>query len=105
MVWKRGRAYAQDLRDRVFAAADTGLPVGQIAEMLFVLDFGAFAERQEPVAEFGLGTAFVPFLHSIIFDTADAIGFTRSDAPTRIEQWPSTFANPSAARRPCFLPT
>jgi len=36
MVWKRGRAYAQDLRDRVFAAADTGVPVGRIAEMLFV---------------------------------------------------------------------
>jgi transposase len=36
MVWRRGRAYAQDLRERVFAAADAGLPVGRIAEMLFV---------------------------------------------------------------------
>jgi transposase len=33
---QRGKAYGQDLRDRVFAAADTGTPVGQIAEMLFV---------------------------------------------------------------------
>jgi transposase len=36
MLWRRGRAYAQDLRERVFAAADAGLPVGRIAEMLFV---------------------------------------------------------------------
>jgi len=36
MLWKRGKAYAQDLRDRVFAAADAGTPVGRIAEMLFV---------------------------------------------------------------------
>jgi transposase len=36
MLWHRGRAYAQDLRERVFAAADAGLPVGRIAAMLFV---------------------------------------------------------------------
>jgi transposase len=36
MLWKRGRAYAQDLRERVFAAFDAGLPVGQIAAMLMV---------------------------------------------------------------------
>ena len=36
MLWKRGRAYAQDLRERVFAASDAGLRVGQIAEALFV---------------------------------------------------------------------
>ena len=36
MLWKRGRAYAQDLRERVFAASDAGLRVGQIAAALFV---------------------------------------------------------------------
>ena len=36
MAWKRGWAYAQNLRERVFAAADAGHPVGRIAEMLFV---------------------------------------------------------------------
>jgi transposase len=36
MLWRRGKAYGQDLRDRVFAAADNGTPVGEIAEMLFV---------------------------------------------------------------------
>jgi len=36
MLWRRGRAYAQDLRERVFAAADAGLPVGRIADALFV---------------------------------------------------------------------
>lgn len=36
MLWKRGKAYAQDLRERVFAAFDQGLRVGQIAEALFV---------------------------------------------------------------------
>jgi transposase len=36
MLWQRGRAYAQDLRERVFAAAESGLPVGRIAAMLFV---------------------------------------------------------------------
>jgi hypothetical protein len=33
MLWQRGRSYAQDLRERVFAAFDSGLPVGQIAAM------------------------------------------------------------------------
>lgn len=36
MLWRRGQAYAQDLRERVFAASDAGLPVGRIAEALFV---------------------------------------------------------------------
>jgi transposase len=36
MDWKRGRAYAQDLRDRVFAASDAGAAVGRIADGLFV---------------------------------------------------------------------
>jgi hypothetical protein len=36
MLWRRGRAYAQDLRERVFAAADAGQPVGRTAETLFV---------------------------------------------------------------------
>jgi transposase len=36
MLWERGKAYGQDLRERVFAASDDGLPVGVIAEMLFV---------------------------------------------------------------------
>ena len=36
MLWRRGRAYAQDLRERVFAAADAGQPVGRIAATLFV---------------------------------------------------------------------
>jgi transposase len=36
MLWERGKAYGQDLRERVFAASDDGVPVGVIAEMLFV---------------------------------------------------------------------
>ena len=36
MAHKHGQAYAQDLRDRVFASADTGLGVCRIAETLFV---------------------------------------------------------------------
>ena len=36
MAWKRGRAYGQDLRDRVFAAADAGEAVGAIATRLLV---------------------------------------------------------------------
>lgn len=36
MAHTRGRPYEQDLRDRVFASADIGLPVGRIAEVLFV---------------------------------------------------------------------
>jgi transposase len=36
MLWQRGKAYGQDLRERVFAAADIGTPVGEIAEMLLV---------------------------------------------------------------------
>ena len=31
MLWQRGIAYAQDLRERVFAASDADLPVGRIA--------------------------------------------------------------------------
>lgn len=36
MLWHRGKPYSQDLRERVFAVADDGEPVGQIAIMLRV---------------------------------------------------------------------
>lgn len=36
MLWERGKAYGQDLRERVFAASDAGTPVGMIAKMLLV---------------------------------------------------------------------
>jgi transposase len=36
MLWRRGRSYSQDLRERVFAAADDGEPVGRIATLLRV---------------------------------------------------------------------
>jgi len=36
MLWRRGKSYSQDLRDRVFAAADDGELVGQIAARLRV---------------------------------------------------------------------
>lgn len=36
MLWHRGKAYSQDLRERVFAAADQGEPVGHIATTLRV---------------------------------------------------------------------
>jgi len=36
MLWQRGKAYSQDLRGRVFAEADDGLPVGRIATLLRV---------------------------------------------------------------------
>jgi transposase len=36
MPWHRGKAYSQDLRERVLAVADEGEPVGQIARLLRV---------------------------------------------------------------------
>jgi|SRR3954453_3302369 transposase len=36
MLWRRGKSYSQDLRERVFAAADDGEPVGRIAMTLRV---------------------------------------------------------------------
>lgn len=36
MLYQRGRAYSQDLRDRVFAASDDGERVGEVAELLRV---------------------------------------------------------------------
>jgi len=36
MQWRRGRAYSQDLRERVFALYDVGDAVGEIAEALCV---------------------------------------------------------------------
>lgn len=36
MLWQRGRAYSQDLRERVLASADGGASVGQIAVLLRV---------------------------------------------------------------------
>src|SRR3954454_6827448 len=36
MAWRRGVAYSQDLRDRVFARCDAGEAVGEIAEALCV---------------------------------------------------------------------
>jgi transposase len=36
MLWQRGKAYSQDLRERVLVAADDGLAVGRIAGLLRV---------------------------------------------------------------------
>ena len=36
MVWSKGKAYGQDLRDRVFSLFDGGASVGQIARQLLV---------------------------------------------------------------------
>ena len=36
MLWHRGKAYSQDLRERVLAVADEGEPVGQTASLLRV---------------------------------------------------------------------
>jgi hypothetical protein len=36
MLWQCGKSYSQDLRERVFAAADDGEPVGRIATVLRV---------------------------------------------------------------------
>ena len=36
MLWRRGKSYSQDLRERVFAAADDGEAVGRIATRLRV---------------------------------------------------------------------
>jgi transposase len=36
MLYQRGKAYSQDLRERVFAASDDGERVGEIAELLRV---------------------------------------------------------------------
>ena len=36
MPWSRGKAYSQDLRERVFAFADDGFGVCEIAEQLLV---------------------------------------------------------------------
>ncbi|MGC1411508.1 MAG: hypothetical protein WA864_21480 [Acetobacteraceae bacterium] len=36
MLYQRGRAYSQDLRERVFAASDDGERVGEVAELLRV---------------------------------------------------------------------
>ena len=36
MLYQRGRAYSQDLRERVFATSDDGERVGEVAELLRV---------------------------------------------------------------------
>ena len=36
MLWEHGKAYSQDLRERVFAEADNGATVGKIAKLLRV---------------------------------------------------------------------
>jgi transposase len=36
MLWRRGKSYSQDLRERVFAEADDGEAVGEIAMLLRV---------------------------------------------------------------------
>ena len=36
MPWSRGKAYSQDLRERVFELADSGFSVGFVAEQLMV---------------------------------------------------------------------
>jgi transposase len=36
MLWRRGKAYSQDLRERILAATDDGVPVSRIAALLRV---------------------------------------------------------------------
>ena len=36
MLWRQGKSYSQDLRERVFALSDEGMAVGQTAERLRV---------------------------------------------------------------------
>jgi hypothetical protein len=42
MLWQRGKAYSQDLRERVLVAADDGVPVGRIAALLRVSSISLF---------------------------------------------------------------
>jgi hypothetical protein len=54
MLWQHGKAYLQDLRDRMFAAADAGMLVGRIAENLLVS--GPYVSKVLPQAKAGLHT-------------------------------------------------
>lgn len=36
MLWRQGKAYPQEMRERVFVQSDAGVPVGQIAMHLLV---------------------------------------------------------------------
>ena len=36
MLWQHGKAYSQDLRERIFVTADEGVPVGRIARIMHV---------------------------------------------------------------------
>jgi len=36
MLWQRGKAYSQDLRERVLVVADEGMAVGRIAALFRV---------------------------------------------------------------------
>jgi hypothetical protein len=53
MLWEHGKAYSQDLRERVFAEADNGAAVGKIAKLLRVsVSFvSKVLGRRRPMAE------------------------------------------------------
>ena len=57
MLWQRGKAYGQDLRERVFAESDDGTPVGVIAEMLRVSVAYPASRRPAPCRPTINGTA------------------------------------------------
>ena len=51
MLWRRGKSYSQDLRERVFAAADDGEPVGRIATLLRVSVYPVYARIRKFLGE------------------------------------------------------
>jgi hypothetical protein len=51
MLWQRGKAYSQDLRERVLAAADDGELVGHIAVLLRVSIDSSSVSRDQPESD------------------------------------------------------
>src|SRR5277367_6666377 len=94
MLWRRGKAYGQDLRDRVFAAADIGIPVGEIAEMLFV-SISYVSKALSRRARTGETTArpqqchVPPKLTALYAAIQEQVATTPDATPGELKVWPS----------------
>ena len=88
MQWRRGKAYSQDLRERVFALRDAGDAVGEIADALCVsvsyVSKALSRRRDTGETSARLQRCHVPPKLLGLYDAIRAEVTSRPDAP-----WPS----------------
>ena len=101
MLWHRGKAYSQDLRERVFTSADDGKSVGRFAERLRV-SVSYVSKVRSRRYRTGQTTARAQRCH-LPLRLADLHGAIEAQAPSvrmqRLRNYASGWTKPTRSRR------